>query len=268
MKIVGETVLLTGATGGVGRVLAERLSQAGADLTVTGRDAGALRDLAGRLGARWVRADLADPQSVAELAERCREVSVLVANAALPASGDLLDYTPEQIERALATNLGSPVLLARLLAPAMVERGRGHLAFVGSMSGKAALPYSSLYTASKFGLRGFAHALRLDLATAGVGVSLVQPGLVREAGMFARTGAPVPRGTRTVSPDQVATAVLRAVEADRGEINIAPYRLRLLCALSVQFPEAAARLRRRRGRGRGRPDDGGRLVIEAQRALR
>ncbi|GAA2244539.1 SDR family NAD(P)-dependent oxidoreductase [Streptomyces indiaensis] len=263
MNIAGETVLLTGATGGIGRVLAERLTEAGADLIVTGRDADALRELATAVGARWVSADLADPREVTNLAERCAGTSVLVANAALPASGDLLEYTPEQVGRALAVNLGSVALLARLLAPAMVDAGRGHLAFVGSMSGKAATPYSSLYTASKFGLRGFAHALRLDLREAGVGVSLIQPGFVGEAGMFAKTGAPLPRGARTVTPDQVAAAVIRAVERDRGEINIAPLKLRLLCALAVQFPAAAAWIQRQ-----GAPDDTARRIVDAQRAHR
>jgi short-subunit dehydrogenase len=263
MKIAGETVLLTGATGGIGRVLADRLAEAGADLIVTGRDAGALREVAGALSARWMPADLADPRDVADLAEACAGARILVANAALPASGDLLEYTPEQIERALAVNLSSAVLLVRLLAPAMTGAGRGHLAFVGSMSGKAATPCSSLYTASKFGLRGFAHALRLDLRSAGVGVSLIQPGFVSEVGMFARTGAPLPRGARTVTSDQVAAAVIRAIERDRGEINIAPIKLRLKCALSVQFPAAAAWLQRQ-----GTPDDSGRLIVEAQRASR
>ncbi|MEU9579607.1 SDR family NAD(P)-dependent oxidoreductase [Streptomyces chilikensis] len=263
MKIAGETVLLTGATGGIGRVLARRLAAAGARLILTGRDADALRELAVPLGARWVPADLADARQVAELADACAGTRILVANAALPASGDLLEYTPEQIERALTVNLGSVALLTRLLAPAMTEAGSGHLAFVGSMSGKAATPLSSLYTASKFGLRGFAHALRIDLRPAGVGVSLIQPGFVGEAGMFARTGAPLPRGARPVTPEQVARAVITAVERERAEINIAPLGLRLKCALAVQFPAAAARLGRRTA-----PDDGGRLVVEAQRALR
>ncbi|MEU8708337.1 SDR family NAD(P)-dependent oxidoreductase [Streptomyces sp. NPDC048565] len=263
MKIAGETVLLTGATGGIGRALAARLAEAGADLIVTGRDADDLRALADPLGARWVAADLADPYDVEHLAKACAGTGILVANAALPASGNLLEYTPEQIDRALAVNLRSSVVLARLLAPAMADAGRGQLAFVGSMSGKAATPDSSLYTASKFGLRGFAHALRLDLRPVGVGVSLIQPGFVAEAGMFARTGAPLPRGARAVTPDQVASAVLRAIQHNRGEINIAPLKLRLRCALSVQFPAAAAWLQ-----GQGAPNDSGRQIVDAQRVSR
>lgn len=263
MKIAGQTVVLTGATGGIGRVLARRLAQAGADLIVTGRDAEELRRLADELGARWVRADLGEPGGAAQVAAACAGARILVANAALPASGDLLEYTPAQIERAMSVNLNSAIHLARLLAPAMVEQGRGHLVFVGSMSGKAATPQSSLYTASKFALRGFAHALRQDLRRSGVGVSLIQPGFVAGAGMFARTGAPLPRGARAVTPDRVADAVLRAIERDRAEINPAPARLRLTCALAVQFPTVAAWLL-----SRGGPDESGRLIVEAQRAAR
>ncbi|MFF7974904.1 SDR family NAD(P)-dependent oxidoreductase [Streptomyces sp. NPDC007905] len=263
MRIAGATVLLTGATGGIGRALARRLARSDATLVVTGRQPETLEILAAEVGARPVVADLSDPGAVARLAEQCPDVDVLVANAALPASGDLLDYTPAQIERALTVNLTSPVLLSRLLAPRMVARRRGHLAFVGSMSGKAATPYSSLYTASKFGLRGFAHSLRVDLHGSGVGVSLVQPGFVREAGMFAATGAEVPSGVRTVSPDEVAAAVVRAVEENRGEINVAPLELRLRCAVAVQFPDFAARSQRRVG-----DNPAVQQVIEAQRASR
>jgi short-subunit dehydrogenase len=263
MHIAGATVLLTGATGGIGRALAHRLARANATLVVTGRQPGPLETLAAEVGARAVVADLSDPDDITRLADRCPDIDVLVANAALPASGDLLDYTPDQIERALTVNLTAPVLLSRLLAPGMVARRRGHLAFVGSMSGKAATPYSSLYTASKFGLRGFAHSLRIDLHDTGVGVSLVQPGFVRDAGMFAATGAEVPSGVRTVSPDDVAEGVLRAVEDNRAELNVAPLELRLRCALAVQFPDVAARSHRRAG-----DNPAVHQVIEAQRASR
>ncbi|MFJ2648424.1 SDR family NAD(P)-dependent oxidoreductase [Streptomyces sp. NPDC087420] len=263
MRIAGATVLLTGVTGGIGRALALKLSGRGARLVVTGRRAETLDPLAAQLGARPVVADLADPEQVTALAEQCADVDILLANAALPASGDLLDYTPAQIERALTVNLSSPILLARLLAPRMVSAGSGHLAFVGSLSGKAATPYSSLYTATKFGLRGFSHSLRQDLHGTGVGVSLIQPGFVREAGMFAATGAAVPSGVGTVSPDQVADAVLRAIEENRCEVNVAPAALRLRCAVAGQFPGYAER-----SAGRGGANPAVDRIVEAQRASR
>ncbi|MBT2364316.1 SDR family NAD(P)-dependent oxidoreductase [Streptomyces sp. ISL-10] len=263
MRITGATVLLTGATGGIGGTLAAELAARGAKLTVTGRRADALRPLAERHGARAVVADLAQPDDVRRLADEAAGTDLLIANAALPSSGDLLDYTPDQVERAFAVNLHAPAMLARLLAPAMVGAGRGHLAFVGSISGKAATKSASLYSGTKFGLRGFALGLRQDLHGTGVGVSIVQPGFVRDAGMFAATGAKPPAGIRTVSPRQVVAGVMRAVERDVAEINVAPLELRLLGAIAGQFPGFAERVQRG-----GMADRTLRQVVSAQRSRR
>ncbi|ATW51495.1 SDR family NAD(P)-dependent oxidoreductase [Streptomyces peucetius] len=244
MRITGATVLLTGVTGGIGGALAAELAARGAKLIVSGRRADALGPLAERYGAHAVVADLADPADVERLATEAAGTDILVANAALPSSGDLLDYSPEQIDRAFAVNLRAPAMLARLLAPAMVEAGSGHLAFVGSISGKAATRSASLYSGTKFGLRGFALGLRQDLHGSGVGVSIVQPGFVRDVGMFAVTGAKPPAGMRTVSPRQVVAGVVRAVEHDVAEVNVAPLELRLLGAIAGQFPGFAERVQR------------------------
>src|ERR671937_2035080 len=103
-------------------------------------------------------------------------------------------------------------MLARLLSPAMIERGRGQLVFVASFAGKVpAASESTVYTATKFGLRGFAHVLRAQMRRRGVGVSLVTPGPVRDAGMFARGGRKPPPLVRPRSPDDVGNAVVRAI---------------------------------------------------------
>ncbi|MFJ5550095.1 SDR family NAD(P)-dependent oxidoreductase [Streptomyces sp. NPDC093225] len=264
MDVSGSNVLLTGATGGIGGALAAGLASHGARLTVTGRRADALKAAADAHGARAVVADLAVRTDVARLAETCADTDVLVANAALPASGDLLDYTEDQLDRALDVNLRAPVLLTRLLLPHMVARGRGHVVLVGSISGKAASRSTSLYNATKFGLRGFALALRQDLAGTGVGVSLVQPGFVRDAGMFADTGAATPNGIRTVAPGQVAEAVVRAVRRDLCEVNVAPLELRLLSAVAGQFPRFAERVQARSGGVDGLV----RQIVDAQRSRR
>src|SRR5207249_9574325 len=104
---------LTGATAGIGRVLARRLAVAGGALVLTGRREEALAALADELGARRFAADLAVPEEVSRPAEECAETDVLVVNAALPASRDPLDYTPEQSDRAPAVNLRAPIMLAR-----------------------------------------------------------------------------------------------------------------------------------------------------------
>jgi short-subunit dehydrogenase len=133
------------------------------------------------------------------------------------------------------------------------------------MSGKAATPESSLYTATKFGLRGFALAVRHDLARHGVGVSLVQPGFIADTGMFAATGAPLPRRAAAVHSDRVAAAILRAVEANRGEVNVAPLALRAWCALYGVSPRLAVGWRRLRSVA---ADPAPRMIVDAQRARR
>ncbi|MEV5481933.1 MULTISPECIES: SDR family NAD(P)-dependent oxidoreductase [Streptomyces] len=244
MRIEGSTVLLTGAVGGIGQAMARELAAKGAKLVLSGRRADALEALAAELGARAVTADLADPDQVDRLAEAAPDTDILIANAAMPATGDLLDYTPEQIDRSLTVNLRAPIMLARALAPRMVAAGRGHIVLVGSISGKTATKYSSLYSAAKFGLRGFALSFRQDLHGTGVGVSLVQPGAVRDVGMFAATGATPPTGVRMVSPEQVVAGVVRSVERDLCEVNVAPLELRVLSALAGQFPGFAEKAQR------------------------
>jgi short-subunit dehydrogenase len=244
MHLNGKTVLLTGATGGIGGAIANELADQGARLILTGRRVDTLEVLAASLDARVLAADLSVREQVVKLVEAAGPVDVLVANAALPSSGELLDYTPEQVDRALEVNLRAPIMLARLTAEQMAARGSGHLVMIGSISGKVASPSCSLYNAAKYGLRGFTLGLRQDLHGAGVGVSLVQPGFVRDAGMFADTGATPPPGTRTVPPAKVAKAVVDAVRRNRAEVNVAPIEIRMASAVGGAFPALAEAVQR------------------------
>jgi short-subunit dehydrogenase len=145
------------------------------------------------------------------------------------------------VVRALRVNLEAPMLLARALFPAMVERGGGHLVFVSSLSGKSASPRTSVYNATKFGLRGFALGLRTDLGPRGVGVSLVSPGFIRDAGMFADAGAKPPPGMGTARAEQVGDGVVRAIERDKVEVAVASPQLRLLSHMGMVSPSLAVR---------------------------
>jgi short-subunit dehydrogenase len=155
--------------------------------------------------------------------------------------------SPDQLERALDVNLRAPVQLARALVPGMIDRGSGHLVFISSLSGKAASPGSALYSATKFGLRGFAQGLRQDLHGTGVGVTTVFPGFVRDAGLFAESGVELPRLVRAVTPDAVARAVVDGIERNRGEIDVAPLGLRAGTLLSSAVPGLGAGVQRRFG---------------------
>ena len=175
------------------------------------------------------------------------DIDILVANAALPATGTLDSFTMEEIDRALDVNLRAPIALARALSPPMIARGKGHLSFMSSLSGKAATPQSSIYNATKFGLRGFAAALRADLRPHGVEVSSRLPWLIRDAGMFADSGAELPPGIGTRSPEDVAGAVIRAIERNRAEIDVAPLSLRMGSAFAGIAPELSAAVSRKLG---------------------
>jgi short-subunit dehydrogenase len=244
MELAGRRALVTGATGGLGRAIAKALANEGAKVALSARKGEALAALAAELpgdGHLGLAADLAEPGAAERLAAEAGAVDVVVANAGLPAAGWLLDFTPEQVSRALTVNLEAPMLLAQALIPGMIERGSGHLVFVASLAGKAASPLSSIYNATKFGLRGFALGLRSDLAPKGVGVSLVSPGFIREAGMFADAGAKPPPGMGTGTPEQVGAAVLSAIARDRLEVTVAPIRQRALAHIGLVSPGIANR---------------------------
>jgi short-subunit dehydrogenase len=145
----------------------------------------------------------------------------------------------------------------------MVERGDGHIVFVNSLSGKAGAVGTSLYAATKFGLRGFAQGCREDLRPHGVGVSTVFPGFIRDAGMFHDSGAQLPPYVGMKAPEDVARAVIRAVERDRSEIDVAPFPLRLGAAVASLAPEAAAIVQRRLG-----ATELAARVVDGQRAAR
>ncbi len=247
MKLHGSTVLLTGATGGIGHAIARRLKTEGATLVLSGRNAEVLAPLAAELGARSVVADLGTADGVDRLLNESGPVDVLIANAALPGVGLLTDLPVDRIDANLDVNLRAPIMLTRALLPQLTERRRGHLVYIGSVSGIVASPGSTLYNATKFGLRGFAAALRQDLHGTGVGVSCVEPGFVRDAGMFVESGMEVPAGTRTVSPEQVAAAVVKSITQDRGEIVVAPPELRFGARLGSLFPALNATIQRKAG---------------------
>lgn len=245
MNVKGSTVLLTGATGGIGHAIARRLHGAGAQLILTGRRTDVLEPLAAELSAESLAVDLIDPQAVLTLASKASSVDILVNNAALPASGHVLDFTIEEIDRALDANLRAPIVLAHEIGKEMVTRGKGHIVFISSLAGKSSVPGSGVYSATKFGLRGLAQGFREDLHETGVGVTTIFPGFIRDAGMFAEADTQLPRGIGTSSPEEVAEAVVRGIEQNRGEIDVAPMTMRTVTKFAMLAPGLSARIGRK-----------------------
>jgi short-subunit dehydrogenase len=264
VRLEGARVLLTGASGGIGAAIARALHAKGATLAITGRRAEALEELRAELGERVevLAADLAKRDDVEALPGRAGRVDVLVANAALPGSGTLDDYTAEHVDRALDVNLRAPMQLTRALLPPMLERRSGHFVFISSVQGKVPVGGASVYTATKFGLRGFAFSLREDLRGSGVGATTVFPGFIRDAGMWADMDLNV-KLALTKPPEAVSRAVIRGIESGKAEIDVAPVPYRVGGLLAGAAPGVVSAFTRRFG-----GEDVARQAAEAQREKR
>ena len=229
----GKTVLLTGASTGLGPHIARRLHRAGAKFVLSARNAEALKRLAEELGdARVIVADLSRLGEAERLAREAGDVDVLVANAGVPASGRLATFKVTELDRAIAVNLRAGMVLAHEVVPAMLNRKGGHLVFIASLAGHVPAAGLAVYNATKFGIRGFALALREELLETRVGVSVICPTFISEAGMWAETGLKANPMAGEVSPAEVADAVWYAITRNRAEIEVMPLQLR--AGLKVQ----------------------------------
>ncbi len=215
----GRRILLTGASGGLGRALAERLRLAGAELALTGRKRQPLARLAEKLGVEAEPGDLTDSSFLQRLAAFLEELwggapDVLVNNAGAFELADLVDTEPERFANILAVNLQAPFELARIWLPEMLSRGAGHIVNIGSVAGRWAFPGNAAYSASKFGLRGLHEVLVEELHATGVRVTWIEPSAVDTPlwDRFEPDRRPdLPARSAMLRPDAVAEAVFFAI---------------------------------------------------------
>jgi NAD(P)-dependent dehydrogenase (short-subunit alcohol dehydrogenase family) len=219
-RLAGEIAIVTGASSGIGAATARELARQGAAVVLAARRAGELeaqvRAVEGDGGrAVAVPTDLAHAEQVTRLAERAVEafgrVDVLVNAAGASWSRPLAVTSPEDVTRILAVNLLGAIRLTHELLPGMLGRRHGAIVTVGSLSGRVAM--EPLYSATKYGLRGFSHALRRQLAGTGVSASLVSPGNIRTA-MTSNVDARMP------GPELVATTIANLVVHPRREVVV------------------------------------------------
>ena len=247
MILKGSRVLVTGASGGLGDAIVRACAARGSKLLLTGRNEEALRRLVAGTGGEFLVADLADPQDVDRLVGWAGDIDVLVSNAALPAGGEVETFSVEEIDRALQVNLRAPMVLSRVLGAQMASRAKGQIVFVSSLAAAFPTPGLTIYNATKSALASYGISLRGELAPKGVGVSIIYPGPIADAGMWADTGLEAPMGLRTRSPRDVGAAVVRAVEQNRPQLIVAPVSLRLGAFFARAAPGVFARLAPRMG---------------------
>ena len=252
----GRHAIVTGASRGIGRHIARALAREGVHLALVARSADDLERareevLAIGVDAVVVTADLADSARVAsvvaEAERRLGPVDILVNNAGVERTSPYATYPTRAIERAVRVNLLAPMLLARAVLPGMLRRGRGHIVNVSSLAGKIGLPCQTPYGTTKAGLVMFSHSLRGELLDEPVGVSVICPGFVAGAGMYARVedmGLSAPALCRPTTAEKVAAAVVRAIRDDAPELIVNPLPVRPMIALRALAPGIAPYLHR------------------------
>jgi short-subunit dehydrogenase len=254
-ELRGARALVTGAAGGLGGYISRTLAAQGANLVVSdlpGSDIEARAEELGGIGveARAIPADLTDSgdrqRLVRDAAEAIGPPDVLVNNAGLEFGGAFTKTTREEIEAIATVNLIAVMDLTWLVLPGMLERRRGHIVNLASLAGKIPSVFLATYAATKHGVVGFTHSLRVEYADEPVSFSAICPVFVADVGMYARAEAEMdtepPPGLRPVRPQRVADAVLAAVREDRAEVILNRGPIRPLAALYWLAPSTTVRL--------------------------
>jgi NAD(P)-dependent dehydrogenase (short-subunit alcohol dehydrogenase family) len=232
-ELRGKTVLVTGASGGIGQAICRAFGDTGAWVGMVARTERDLTAAAETVGAHAIPADIALPAEVHRVALYLLEVlgeppDLLVNAAGAFALAPFAETDPAAFDRQLDANLRGPFLITRAFLPAMLARGDGHIINIGSVAGRVPLPGNAGYAASKFGLRGMHEVLAEEVRGTGVRVTLIEPGATDTPlwdAIDPDSRPDLPSRAEMLRPMDVARAVLFAAAQPRGvEIQVLALR--------------------------------------------
>jgi short-subunit dehydrogenase len=247
--VAGEVAIVTGASAGIGAATARELARRGARVVLAARGANELEAQARSIAANGgdaiaIPTDISDNGQVERLVARTYEAfgkaDVLINNAGIGWTKLLVRSSPDEICQVVDINLTGAILMTRAVLPGMLERRRGAIINVSSVCGRVAV--EPLYSATKYGIRGFSLALRRQLAGSNVSVSLVSPGNIRTK-MTEDIDEPM------TEPEVVAEAIAKLISHPRREV-VVPYKHNAVIWLEQGFPglaDLAYRWRHRNG---------------------
>lgn len=230
MQLKNKHILLTGATGGIGRHLALMLARKGANLALVGRDVNRLEALTQEIASKGgsaviIIADFSQAgtaqQVIAEATQKLGSIDVLINNAGVLDFIQLEDQNPERIAQMIHTNVTALIQLTQAALPQFKAANQGHYVMVGSILGSLGFPYYATYCASKFAVHGFSQALRRELIDTRIGVTYVAPRSVSTSMNDANTLAMLAKtGGNLDDPDKVAAIIVNAIEREKQEVYI------------------------------------------------
>jgi short-subunit dehydrogenase len=261
--IAGKTVVLTGASGGIGAYIARALAKKKATVIGVSRSQEGLERICAEvdaLGGKGISIpfDISKLEELPELVEKIEamagSVDILINNAAIEKWRPFQNYALEDIQSILTLNLHAPMELTRLLLPGMIERNSGQIVNISSGAGKKGNPFNSIYSASKAGLIMWSEGIRNELANTNIGVSAICPGCTN-AGMFLALDIPATKDTKVAEPTEVADVVIQAILQNKKEVIIDGLAIKVFFALSQLFPEWGDSMMQKSG------------VVEANRSL-
>lgn len=220
-----KKILITGATSGVGLMLANNLHEAGHEVWATGRNSSVLKNLAEN-GIHTIEADLTLDQSFDSLFQDVGTPDTIIHCAGIGTFSYLLDMDEREMEKMLQVNVLAPMKLTKYFAEKMKLRGSGHFIFVASQAGKVATPKASVYAASKHAIIGFANAVRMELKEYGVVVTTINPGpidtpfldLADRTGNYRNS-----MRNHLLAPDKVVSSIERVIEKPVREVDLPSY---------------------------------------------
>ncbi len=237
--------MVTGASRGLGRAIAQTLFDHGMKVVISARGVEELTEAQKQMDRSGARS-LAVPADVTKAGDRVAlleaakakfgTLDVLVNNAGTDHPEFFADADFGRIERMVDLNLVALMAMTQLVLPEMIERHSGHVVNIASVAGLAPVPYAAVYSATKHAVIGFSQSIRYELAELGVGVSVVCPGFVRDAGLYHQNSATAEKKQPTVSPEEVGESVVSAITGDRGRVVVSPAAVKLAPFLTAVSP--------------------------------
>ncbi|WNQ12760.1 SDR family NAD(P)-dependent oxidoreductase [Paenibacillus aurantius] len=249
-SFTNKIIWITGASSGIGALMARRLSELGAELILTARSEDKLREIAASLPGPSVAIpmDVASEEQVNRTAEqilaRYGRIDILINNAGYGVFERVEDASLDTIEDMMNVNYFGTVRCIKAVLPSMRQAGSGHIVNIASMAGKIGSAKSSGYSASKHAVLGFTNCLRQELAGTGIGLTAVNPGPI-DTPFFDRAD---PSGTYVnnvrwfmLKPEKVAEAVIAGIEREKAEVNL-PFTANAGVKLYQLFPRLLDRV--------------------------